>query len=151
LEVSATAGYSFQWNPEEQVYNADQLQPLIIPAQTTDYTITATYPGCGDTSQSILIRVDEPAGISFTADPMQLCTGAPVTFTPTQDSTITELYWDFGDGTIRTSDPSEGSTRHAYDQVGTMAVSLTARPRVCPDTTYMLSVEVFPFPEVDLG
>lgn len=151
LEVTATTGYSFQWSPEENVHNPDQLQPLIIPEQTTTYTINASYPGCGDTSQTITIRVDEPAGISFTADPDQLCTGAPVIFTPTQDSTIVELYWDFGDGTVRTSDPMERSTRHAYDQAGMMQVNLTARPRVCPDTTYMLPIEVFPFPEVDLG
>jgi gliding motility-associated-like protein len=64
----------------------------------------------------------------FQADDKAICIGGTVTFTPV-DSTLTKLYWDFGDGTNSTT-----TNTHTYTTSGSFNVSLAATKESCRDT-----------------
>src|SRR5690606_38933679 len=58
--------------------------------------------------------------------------------------------WNFGDGYSR-EEAAVHQTEHAYEQAGSKTVILTASFRACPDTSATQMIEVYPYPEVDLG
>lgn len=64
----------------------------------------------------------------FQADDKAICLGGTIKFTPV-DSTLTKLYWDFGDGTNSTT-----TNTHTYTTAGTFSVSLAASKESCRDT-----------------
>jgi gliding motility-associated-like protein len=64
----------------------------------------------------------------FQADDNAICLGEDVTFTPA-DSTLTSLYWDFGDGTSST-----GTSTHTYAETGLFSISLVAAKEGCQET-----------------
>lgn len=104
---------------------------------------------CLDTA-SRYIDVDNPsAAVAFTIDRHQLCTGEAIVLLAGQDSTVTDYYWTFGDGTERRQ--TEPGARHAYDTPGTLWITLHTRFRKCPAQDHKDSVQVFPLPYVDLG
>lgn len=74
----------------------------------------------------------------FQASDNAICAGQTVTFTPA-DATVTNLYWDFGDGS------TSGSTNsHTYTKAGEFSISLTATKNGCRKTltkTNYLTVE----------
>ena len=59
---------------------------------------------------------------SFTANPTSGCVPLTVTFTDTSTGTITNRFWDFGDGT--TGNVATSLITHAYNLSGTNAVTL---------------------------
>jgi gliding motility-associated-like protein len=91
---------------------------------STTYSTSGTYTvkligisqqGCIDTVTKI-IRVGEKPDASFTVSKNQAC-GIPFTtqYTNTSSSNAVEFLWDFGDGTISTSeDPSKTYNRLGY-------------------------------------
>lgn len=147
--VNGTPGYTYQWLPVTGVTNPTDQNPVITASQSDVYTVTASYPGCADTSQSITINADMPVGASFTNQPDSICTGESITFIPQADSTTFNLHWQFGDGTEMTS-PNE-NIHHAYDHSGTLPVVLSATFRACPDTLFTDTVYVYALPKVYLG
>lgn len=64
----------------------------------------------------------------FQASDNAICTGESVLFTPA-DSSLTGLFWDFGDGTT-----SAVTNRHKYTMPGIYSVSLTASKLGCSGT-----------------
>jgi len=105
---------------------------------------------CIDTAHRT-ITVDSLLSIKFHAHPGRICTGETIFFYPTaQDSTITGLHWQFGDGNATTSGIVQ-AWQHAYDTAGRLPVTLTTSFRACPDTSYTDTVMVYPLPYVDLG
>lgn len=65
---------------------------------------------------------------NFQADDNATCIGQAVTFTPV-DASLTNLYWDFGDGSV----PGNINT-HTYLKPGQFNVSLTASKEGCSGT-----------------
>jgi gliding motility-associated-like protein len=64
----------------------------------------------------------------FQTDDNAICIGQTITFTPV-DSNLTDLLWDFGDGT------TSGSTgTHTYSKAGQFSVSLSATKSGCNGT-----------------
>jgi gliding motility-associated-like protein len=64
----------------------------------------------------------------FQANDNAICLGEEITFTPA-DTTLTDLYWDFGDGTTST-----GTGIHLYSGQGQFSVMLAASKEDCRDT-----------------
>jgi gliding motility-associated-like protein len=64
----------------------------------------------------------------FQADDKAICIGETVTFNPV-DSSLTNLYWDFGDGSAW-----ENTNTHTYVKQGQFSVSLAASKKSCRDT-----------------
>jgi gliding motility-associated-like protein len=150
IAVIGTNGYSYQWTPIAGVTSPTSQNPQIRPDSSTTYTLTASYPGCADTAQSIRIAVDYPISASFRAEPDSICTGRTITFLPQTDSTAIALHWQWGDGTGMNG-PNEKTLQHAYDSAGIMEVKLTTQFRACPDTSFMDTVYVYALPKVYLG
>jgi gliding motility-associated-like protein len=150
ITVTGTDGYSYHWSPQAGVNTPTSQNPLIRPDSSGTYTLTASYPGCTDTMQSIRIDVDKPMSASFRTEPDSICTGRTISFLPQTDSTVTTLHWQWGDETSMTG-PNERIFRHAYDEAGAMEVQLTAAFRACPDTSFTDTVYVYALPRVYLG
>ncbi len=153
LIVNGSPEYTYQWTPPENVNHPHDLRPVIRPSRSTIYTITASYPGCADTAQSIAIDVEQLAGITFLTQTDSICQGESLTFYPRAEGnkhTLLMQYWQYGDGEEALL-PNEAIVRHAYQHPGTFTVILTGRFRVCPDTTFMHTVYVQALPYIDLG
>jgi gliding motility-associated-like protein len=75
---------------------------------------------------------------NFQANDNAICIGQTVTFTPV-DSSLNNLFWDFGDGTT-----SASTSTHTYNKAGQFSVSLSASKSGCINTltrTNYISVE----------
>ncbi len=152
VNASATAGYSYTWSPAAGVSDIHVRNPLITPAQTTTYTLTAAYPGCLDTARRITIGVDRKVGAGFALSRDRICMGESIAFIMTDaDSTFRSYAWDVnGNGYLQHTGIVD-TFSYAYDRPGTWPVTLHTEFRACPDTTYRDTVYVFAFPVVDLG
>lgn len=105
---------------------------------------------CRDTS-FVNITADTPAQhFGFSVDRYRICTGEQIKLLTNRDSTLEQLFWDFGDGTSF-STTEQDTVQHAYDSDGTMWISLNAQFRACPDISHRDSIIVYPLPLVDLG
>lgn len=151
LNINGDNRYHYSWTPSAGLSDSLIPNPIAAPDTTTLYTITGSYPGCTDTSQSVIITVDTsvPSFIYFTMDQDKICTGETIHFTPYIDAGLTQVAWDFGDGSS-TLTPF-GIVQHAYDHPGVMPVKITASFLACPDTSFIDTVNVYPYPLVDLG
>lgn len=111
--------------------------------------LAGTGPVCADTA-SMLITVDAPVtDMFFGKEPAYSCTGQQVQFSIGTDSTLSGLFWEWGDGSSLSA--REGDMTHAYDHAGTMPVAITATFRACPAVQVHDTVKVYALPLVDLG
>jgi gliding motility-associated-like protein len=60
--------YSYLWSPPTYVNNVNIKNPIITPDSTTEYTLTASYPGCPDSLQKLKISVEYLPIVSVGAD-----------------------------------------------------------------------------------
>lgn len=75
VRAQATRGYSFLWSPVTGINDPTLLMPEITVDTDTSvfYTLTASYPGCPDTSMGFRIRM-EYVNVDFGPDTM-VCKG----------------------------------------------------------------------------
>jgi PKD repeat protein len=97
-------------------------------ASTGTYTaaLTVTGPaGTNTNTKTNLITVNPPAppSAAFSASPISGPASLAVTFTDTSTGSITNHYWNFGDGV--TSNTMATSLVHTYSSTGTYTVALT--------------------------
>lgn len=69
--------YSYSWSPAIGVNNPAIINPSITPDTSRSYTITASYPGCADTTHTIYIDVQPVPQVYAGADGL-LCYGDTV-------------------------------------------------------------------------
>src|SRR5690606_4471248 len=93
--VTGDLRYDFAWTPGSGLSDSTIHNPIATPTHTTNYTVTASFPGCTDSSRSVLITVDTavPSFVYFTADKREICTGETINFTPQIDAGAATLYW----------------------------------------------------------
>lgn len=132
--------------------NADLQSPRYIYNKSGAYKVmlSATGEKCQDTVYKTIL-VDAPVNkLSFVCDKHEICIGENISFTPEVDSAAIRLHWSFGEySSFSTSDLKK--VQHAFDDIGELEVQLTASFRACPDISFSKSVDVYPYPEVDLG
>ncbi|MDP2387734.1 MAG: PKD domain-containing protein [Bacteroidota bacterium] len=102
---------------------------------------------CRDTIRDTLTTLGSLPG--FTASTFTGCTPLPVTFTDTtvSDSILVQWIWDFGDGTIDTTNNT--SISHTYTTPGNYAVTMSVRDTSgCTKTAIVANFiqPTFPFP-----
>lgn len=135
--------------------NGDTLSGANLPpytyAESGIYKILLTGTGeiCADTAYHMIV-VDAPVVPAFDFNSKEICVGQAVELTPYLNNTITQIQWKLG-GDKRTEASVQGRYLHAFEDAGIFPVTLTVRPRACPDTSYTDSISVHPLPEVDLG
>lgn len=81
VQIVATGNpqYTYTWTPATNVSNASIINPIISPTPfgVYPYTLTATYPGCPDSSQTITITVEPVPQVSAGPD-LTMCVGDTV-------------------------------------------------------------------------
>jgi gliding motility-associated-like protein len=82
VQIITTGGnpkYSYQWTPTTFVSNPNSINPSIAPtpAGTYNYALTASFPGCPDSTQDIDITV-EPLPIVNAGSDREMCQGDSV-------------------------------------------------------------------------
>ncbi len=125
--------------------------PVHIYPSAGNYTTTLIGIGeiCSDTA-FLTIVVDARRAASFLHYPDSICVGETVSLThEMSDFTISSLTWNFGDGNIAKEESL--LLKHAYDRAGIMPVTLHAKFRACPESSFSDTVFVFPSPMIDLG
>ncbi len=132
-------------------YTATTTNTTHIYPNTGTYNVmlvVTNYVPCEDTA-SIKLTVDSMSAISISASDSVLCAGHEVTFTGVYSLYgNTGVTWTFnGGGIIQNINP----VAHAFDVAGIYTVSVEAFYRACPDTSASRIIDVFKYPQIDLG
>ncbi|HVM61307.1 MAG TPA: PKD domain-containing protein, partial [Verrucomicrobiae bacterium] len=99
-----------------------QFAPVATGAFTNNVVFTSANGGMTTSTVNGTGAIVPTA--SFSADPISDVAPLTVTFTDSSTGTITNRYWDFGDGA--TTNTTATSLSHTYGSAGTYTVSLTA-------------------------
>jgi PKD repeat protein len=97
---------------------------LAVGSYVDTVSITNATTGFGSSSRGVDLTVQHaPPLASFSGIPTNGPAPLSVSFTDTSMGTITNRYWDFGDGA--TADTASGSSVHVYKNAGMNTVGLT--------------------------
>lgn len=66
--------YTYTWSPSEGVFNPNDPNTLIAPTQSTLYALTASFPGCPDSTQYLNINVESAVFVDLGPNQV-ICTG----------------------------------------------------------------------------
>jgi len=124
--------------------------PLHIYSLAGTYTVTLTVTdtaGCtGSATQTVVVIPGPLSNFSFSTP---ACNQMPVTFTDLSNGnggTITQWYWDFGDGGDTTLTSYAPVLTHSYAQAGTFNVTLTLQTQQGCTGLYQQVVYISPSP-----
>lgn len=110
--------------------------------------IMEDFRGCRD-SFSRTITVDSAGGIFFNATDTLICAGDEVIFQGDfSNAGANSVSWDLGDG-VTVGDDTK--VIHSYIDPGTYDVVFAADYRICPDTQFVKTITVRPYPKVYIG
>jgi gliding motility-associated-like protein len=131
LQSQFLGNFTVQWSPAASMVNANDLQPSVFPATTTDYFMIANAGNCVIMDTVTVLAYPHPTA-SFGAYPAVGEIGTPIDFlNGSQFSVLSQ--WDFGDGSNL---DSAQSTVHTYTEDGNYAVQLVVTNTLgCTDTT----------------
>ncbi|KAA5534708.1 T9SS type B sorting domain-containing protein [Taibaiella lutea] len=75
INVTGSDEYTYTWTPTTGVSNPNIKNPVITPPLgSTIYMLTASHPGCTDSSQTITLQAEpNPDGIEIFADKTSVC------------------------------------------------------------------------------
>jgi hypothetical protein len=77
LNAIGDVGYTYKWSPGTYLSNSSLANVSAKPDATISYTVTASYPGCRDTSQTVTITV-EPVPQIAPLQPQKVCVGETI-------------------------------------------------------------------------
>jgi gliding motility-associated-like protein len=81
VDATGDARYSYEWTPKIGVSTPYSLTTTIFPDSTRRYTVTATHPGCRDSSMYFLLEV-EPNPILNVGEDRLICLGDTIHINP---------------------------------------------------------------------
>ena len=126
--TGVSSGATYRWDLGNG-NNAVIANPSAIYTDTKTYNVTLTVSDNGKTSsKTIAVTVHPPPTANFTVSSAKACSPAAVTFTSTAQpggGSITDYYWDFGDGTTELG--SGPTISHTYQEEQEAPVSLTVK------------------------
>ena len=153
--------FTYNWNfgdPASGAANTSTaINPTHVYVNVGPYNVTlrvTSAVGCIKDSIIPINNINPQPIAAFGLDrPNGVCIGTPATFRDLSNGvngTLTQWYWDFGEGAgfiSQTSTPS-----HTYAAAGLFNVSLRVINSFgCSDTTTQVPFRVNPYPTVDLG
>lgn len=163
--VIGDAAYTYTWTPGTYLSNPNIAQPSTTPDTSISYTVTASFPGCPDSSQSINIKVEPvptvyagPDRLACYGDTLHLqgsvspyWVGVPYTFLWTpggglDDATsLTPIMTALKDVTYtltaKTPIGCVGSDEAIYTVIPADFAAVSADTALCPRDTAQLHVE----------
>lgn len=77
IRMLADTEFTYHWLPTIGVSDPNIMTPVISPAGTTVYTVTASYPNCPDMAHTILYSIEHPQVQILTGD-TTVCIGLPM-------------------------------------------------------------------------
>jgi PKD repeat protein len=111
-------------------------------SSTGTYTVVLTVRGPGgsatNTQSNVITVTTPPLTAVFSASPTSGVSPLAVTFTDTSTGSITNRFWNFGDGT--TTNTTATSLGHTYSSTGTYTVALTVSGPSGANTNTQISV-----------
>lgn len=152
--VSATSdGYTlnaWNWTLPGGIAATGQDIKQVLPPGTHDVLLSVvTAEGCAsDTTKPVVVH-DKPL-TSFAANPISVCEGSSISFTPSSSYTnpgeLNEWYWDFGNGTTATAG-SDGPQSYVYPDPGVYTVKQVAKAgQLCISDTAVQTVTIYAKP-----
>jgi gliding motility-associated-like protein len=104
---------------------------------------------CADTAY-MNIRIDSLPKVDFVTSKDRICEGERVVFVPRFTGSADSIAWTIGDTRLSHTPPDASPVSFVYDASGMFTVSLSAYYTACPDSTFMDTIYVFPYPVVNL-
>ncbi len=120
---------------------------IYLPGKYTIKLIITDTLGCTD-SAFLNVEIEEPAYSDIEATPLQVCEGEPIYFTDSVAAHSLFYTYNYGDNNI---DSNTHNPMYSYQKSGNYIVRLTSFYAICPPKTDSVIVDVFPFPNVNLG
>ena len=126
---------SYFWDFGDGTTSTEATPTHIFNEGVYDITlIITTASGCRDTAFVAQgISAGNPPNAQFDATPRNTCAYLPVVFSDLSTGTVTQWFWDFGDGGTSILQNPE----HAYTDTGYFTVTLIVINNGCPDTLIM--------------
>ena len=125
---------SYLWNFGDGTTSTDSVptHTYTTPGNYNVKLTVTTTEGCTDTLTIVNgVQVGNKPDVQFSADPLDVCTSAPVTFTDqSSGATVHTWLWSFGDGATSVKQ----SPVHSYNNSGKFSVTLIASNFGCSDT-----------------
>lgn len=139
---------SFNWNFGGGLTGSGQnvLQTLAPGTHTVQLSVVSDGGCADDTTRTITIYDRPPA--QFQTNPLQVCVGTPIAITDTSSATvsITEWWWDFGNGVIQTSTTSP-TINYTYPAPGTYTIKHVSKASAtCISDTVLRTVTIYALP-----
>jgi len=140
--VNGSDEYTYTWAPGSGVSDPNIKEPVLSPSSPTVYTLTASYPGCTDSS--VLLSVDvqpNPTGITLHADRISMCQYDTIVLhaianPPTFDFTYS---WSPAGDLLYSDEPN-----NAYFGDTSATIVVTASTSIGCTASDSISVTVFP-------
>ena len=128
---------AYQWDFGDGSSSTEAV-PTHVYTKPGSYTLKlyfTTRSGCRDSVvYADKIKVGVPPMVNFSATPVTTCAFQPVKFTDlTTGNTLTEWYWEFGDGTVFIG----RNPAHLYSDTGKFTVTLTVSDNGCKASARM--------------
>ena len=110
--------------------------------------IVKDFVPCTDTAYHVIV-VDSIPFVRFTISDSSICQGQAIHFLADYlHIGNTGIEWQMGDSTHLVN---QDAVNHGYDAAGAYDVVLTSHYRICADTSYRKTINVRPFPGINLG
>lgn len=131
--------YIYQWTPANSLSDANAINPIASPNQTTNYQLSYT-------DSTRLCQIDKTIKIivldtleKLAADFQVNCDGKTVNFLANNSA---DINWDFGDNTSIVPSNGVAAIQHIYETPGAFEVHLKySSSNICPDST-SLSINI---------
>jgi gliding motility-associated-like protein len=141
------AGNSYSWNPATGLSDPTISNPTVNTASSgvTSYTVTVTnVQGCQSTD-IILVSINQLPSVSFTSNAIDGCAPASITFTNTSANSVNCIWTFEGGGTQMGC----GSVTQQYNSAGTFDVTLTITDANGCSNSLTQNDSITIYPEVD--
>jgi PKD repeat protein len=117
-------GTSIRWSP---LVDSTNRNPIVVPKQSTTYTVIANYPDGCQPRQTVTVNVERgPVGIDFALTAAYRCAAPTLVQFANKTPSADRYEWTFGNNTTsKTPTPAAFS----YDKSGTYQVTLKAYSR----------------------
>lgn len=126
-------------NSNNHIYSTDGL--FTIKLVITDSI------GCSDSASHDVFILSAPF-VNFNVSDSLLCVGEPILFTDSINNMTESFIWDFNDGKQLFD---FHNPMHTYEKGNTYTITLTGTNSKCAPSTYSKIVQIFDYPEVNLG
>ncbi len=92
VQLSASGGTSYHWEPSSLLSNPDIQNPIATPTSTTTFTVTVSNSACSDTASVTVYILPSPTVDA--GDDVEICSGDSTTLSATGNGTF---LWSTGD------------------------------------------------------